>query len=196
MIKRLKPREKRFLLTGGIIILVIIAYQAAIWYSGIRSSMKEQIEINQATLQKQLNKISTKGEIEKKLETISTEIKELEKGLISADKPPLAAAEIQRSLKDIALSLGIDIKSEKALNPVDTGFYLAVPVEIGFTATTARLKDMLYRIKTSPLLFTISSMKLRVMNINNPVDVYATLVVQGFIKKAGANSKENKSGRR
>lgn len=192
MIKRLKPRERKFLLGGGVIILVIIVYQIATWYSDIRSSTKEQIEINQVIFQKQLNKISEERDIEKRLKTVSAEIKELEKGLISADKPPLAAAEIQRSLKDIASSFGIDIKSEKALNPVDTGFYLAVPVEIGFTASTAKLKDMLYRIKTSPLLFTISSMKLRVMNIGNPVDVYATLVVQGFIKKAGSSGKENK----
>lgn len=188
----INPREKKFLLAGGVIILLIIIYLTARWYNDIRSSIRRQVEINQMTLQRQLNKISMDREIEKKLETIDVKVKELEKGLISSDRPSLAAAEVQRNLKDIAMSVGIDIKSEKTLNPVDRGFYLAIPVEIGFTTTTARLKDMLYKLKTSPLLFTIPMMRVRVTTVNNPVDVSATLIVQGFIKKIESTGEEKK----
>jgi len=192
MRRMINPREKKFLLAGGVIILLIIIYLTARWYNDIRSSIRRQVEINQMTLQRQLNKISMDREIEKKLETIDVKVKELEKGLISSDRPSLAAAEVQRNLKDIAMSVGIDIKSEKTLNPVDRGFYLAIPVEIGFTTTTSRLKDMLYKLKTSPLLFTIPMMRVRVTTVNNPVDVSAILIVQGFIKKIESTGEEKK----
>jgi len=80
------------------------------------------------------------------------------------------------------------------LGPVENGLYLGVPVEIGFSASTAKLKDMLYRIKTSPLLLTVTKMKVRVTNIKNPVDVYATVVVKGFIKKSRSPDMGGKEG--
>ena len=92
------------------------------------------------------------------------------------------------------MSLGIDIKSEKALNSVDSGLYLSIPVEIGFTAPTAKLKDMLYKIKTSPLLLTVPKIKSRVINVNNPADVFTTLTVEGLIIKKPQQAEGDKKG--
>ncbi len=187
-------REKKFLIAGGVIVFFILTYQFAVWYKGMKSSAKEYIETREVTLQKQLDKIQQKTKIKNEFEALDAEVKELEKRLVSGDTPPVAAAEIQRNIKAIALSLGIDIKSEKALSPVDSGLYLGIPVEIGFTAPTAKLKDMLYRIKTSPLLLTVPKVKIRVVNINNPVDVYATLTVEGLIKKP-SQQEDKKEGK-
>jgi Tfp pilus assembly protein PilO len=180
---RLTQREKRFILVGTIIVFLIIVYQIVSWYQGVRSSAREYVETKQLTLQRQINKILEKEEIEDRLKQVNSELNELEKGLLKGDKPPVAAAEIQKRLKALAQSLGIEIKSERTLNPTDDGLYIGIPVEIGFTASTAKLKDILYKIKTSPLLLTITKIRIRVTNIKNPVDVYATLVVKGFIKK-------------
>ncbi len=180
---KIGQREKKFLIAGGIIVFLILAYQFAAWYKGMRSSAKEYIETREVTLQKQFDKIQQKTKIKNKFDAVDAEVEELEKELVSGDTPPVAAAEIQRNIKAIALSLGIDVKSEKALSPVESGLYLSIPVEIGFTAPTAKLKDMLYRIKTSPLLLTVPKIKIRVVNVNNPGDVYATLTVEGLIKK-------------
>lgn len=191
---KISQREKRFLAIGGIVAFLILTYYLVTWYKDFRASTREYIEAKQITLQKQLNKISEKENIQKNFEVVSADLKELEKGLLSDSKPPVAAAEVQRALKDMALSLGIDIKSERALNPVDNGLYLGIPVEIGFTASTAKLKDMLLKIKTSSLLLTITEMKVRVTNVNNPVDVYATLIVKGFIKKPQMMDEGKKRG--
>ncbi len=86
--------------------------------------------------------------------------------------------------------MNIDVKLERTLNPVDTDFHLGIPVEIGFKASTEKLKDLLYGLRKSPYLFTVSEIKVRVTNISNPVDVYATLVVTGFIKKPVEENKK------
>lgn len=189
---RITQREKRFLSIGGVIVFLILIYQFVVWYKDIKTSTQEYIEAKQITLQKQLIKISEKEKLQNEFSLLSGGFKDIEKGLLSGDKPPVAAAEVQRILKDMTLSLGIDIKSERALNPVDKGLYLGIPVEIGFTATTSKLKDMLYKIKTSPLLLTVTEMKVRVTNITNPEDVYTTLTVKGFIKKIQTTDKGKK----
>ncbi|MBI5050578.1 MAG: hypothetical protein HZC11_06870 [Nitrospirae bacterium] len=185
---RISPREKKVLIIGGVLAIIILSYQLFEWYSGFKASINEFSDAKRVILEKQISKISEKGLLMKKSESVNAQIKELEKGLLSGNKPPVAAAELLRLLKDMALSLNIETKSERILNPVDAGPYMGIPVEIGFTASTAKLKSMLHRIKTSPLLFSVSEISVRVTNINNPVDAYTTLVIKGFIKKPAATS--------
>ena len=192
---KISQREKKFLLIGMIVVFLIIMYRGVLWYRDFRFSAAEHIETKQITLQKQSTKISEEVEIGNNLKAVSAELKNLEKGLLKGDKPPVAAAEVQRILKNIAESLTINIKSERALNPVENGSYIGIPVEIGFTASTAKLKDMLYKIKTSPLILTVTTVKIRVTNMRNPSDVYTTLIVKGLIKKTQSPEKDKKEGK-
>ncbi len=190
----ISQREKKFLLIGGIVIFLILIYHVFSWYSEVRSSQREYIEAKRITLQKQFHKISGKENLLNNYEILSNNLKVLEKGLLTGTKPPVVAAEIQRLLKEMASSLEIDIKTERALNPEDRGLYLGIPVELGFTTTTGKLKQLLYKIKTSTFILTISEIKVRVTNIRNPVNSYVTLVVRGFIKKPRINNKDEKKG--
>jgi hypothetical protein len=129
--------------------------------------------------------ISEKESMQKELEIVNSDLKELDEGLLSGNKPPVAAAEILRTLKKMTSSLDININLEQTQATVDYVLYLGIPVEIAFTAPTAKLKDLLYEIKTSPLHLTISEIKVRVRNINNPVDINVNLTVKGLMKKSG-----------
>ncbi|MEF9425792.1 MAG: GspMb/PilO family protein [Candidatus Mariimomonas ferrooxydans] len=189
---KINQRERKVLLIGGIVILLIIAYQFIAWYGNITDSMRENIEAKKFRLEKQLNKIPEKENMLMKSEIISNDLKMIERGLLPGAKPPVAAARIQKILKEMALSLDINIKLEKALNPVDGGTYIGIPVEIGFSTTTEKLKKMIYRIKTSSLILTIPDIRIRVTNIRNPTNAYTTMTVKGFIKKPQKSSENKK----
>lgn len=187
---KINQREKRVLLAGLAVGILIVVYYSADWYGSVRNSYREYIEARQTTALKQEKKIRTKPRLEKKFVTLDTEVKVLESGLFQGDKPPIVAARIQSLLKKMAQSIGIDITLEKALAPVDQGLYLGIPVEIGFTAPTAKLKKMLYKIKTSPSLLSITGMKVIVRNLRNPSDAQTTITVNGFIKNPAAGGNE------
>jgi hypothetical protein len=187
---KVKPRDKRILLIGSLIVIIIFIYQFSIWYSGMRTTLHDYIEAKEITLEKQLRKISEKENIQKNHKTLSLEIMELDKMLLAGDKPPVVAAKIQSILKEMASTLKIEITLEKALNPVDKGLYLGIPVEIGFTAPTEKLMKMLYKIRTSKFIFTISEVKVLVKNVRRPVDAYTTIVVNGFIRKPVQQKKD------
>jgi Tfp pilus assembly protein PilO len=180
---RLKRREKIFLIAGGALALLIISYYVFQWYEGVNASVKDRYEAKAMHLKKQLEKIADKDAVRARLDKAKEEFSVLEKGLLSGDKPPVAAAELQKLLKETAMSLSVEIKSERISTPVDEGLYLGIPVEIGFIATTAKLRDIILRIETSPILLSISTLDIRVMNFKNPAEVYAVMTVKGFLRK-------------
>ena len=142
--------------------------------------LKTGMRQRRCILKKQLEKIADKDVIRARLDKAKEELNGLEKGLLSGDKPPVAAAELQKLLKETAMSLNVEIKSERISTPVDAGLYLEIPVEIGFIAPTAKLRDMILRIETAPTLLSVSTLDIRVMNFKNPTEVYAVMTVKGF----------------
>ena len=176
-------REMRFILAGGAAVLLIILFHSFSLYSDFRANVLELADAKRFVLEKQLQKLSEKDVIEARIAAVRQEIQKQEKVFLRGSKPPVAAAVLQRFLKEKASSLNIEVKLERTLSPVDSDVYLGIPVEIGFTASTEKLKELLYKFRAAPYLLTVSELKIRVTNVSNPRDVYVTVVVTGFIKK-------------
>ncbi len=183
-------REKKFLAAGGVIVFLIIIFLVFSWYGDLRKDVKELSDTRRLLLEKQLTMLSKKDMIQKRLDEVKQALGKQERAFLRGDKPPVAAAELQKFLKETASSLDIEVKLERTLSPVETDFYLGIPVEIGFAASTGKLEGLLFRLRKAPFLLMVSEMKVRVTNIRNPVDIYTTLVVTGFIKKPGIKSKD------
>ncbi len=190
---KVNDREKKFLIYGIVAVVLIVGFNIIDWYSDKKNEINEISDAKLFMIEKQLSKIADKGYLEKYAASVRQELERQEKSLLKGGKPPVAAAALQRTLKEMASSLGIDVKLERTVNPVDTENYLGIPVEIGFKATTNELKSLLVKIKKSSYLLTVSEMKVRVTNINKAEDIYTTLVVTGFIKKAEEVKKEAKN---
>jgi Tfp pilus assembly protein PilO len=192
---KVNEREKKVLIIGGIVVMLIIAFYAFTWYSDTKKSIKEFSDAKLFMLQKQINKISEKEYIEMRYKAVQQELERQEKKLLRGNTPPVAAAALQKFLKETASSLNIDVKLERALNPVDAESYRSIPVEIGFTASTMKLKELLLKLRKSPFLVTVAEIKVRVTNISKPEDIYTTLVVTGFIKKSTEKDKDKKEAK-
>ncbi len=192
---KVNERERKFLIYGAVAVVLIIVFNLVTWYSDKASEISEFTDVKLFKIEKQLGKIADKGYIEKYSVAVRQELDRQERSLLKGGKPPVAAAALQRSLKEMASSLGIDVKLERTVNPVDVEIYLGIPVEIGFKATTDELKSLLVKIRKSSYLLTVSEMKVRVTNINNPEDIYTTLVVTGFIKKSVEEVKGKKEAK-
>jgi Tfp pilus assembly protein PilO len=180
---KVNEREKKFLLIGGAAVLLIILYHGFSLYSDFRSNVVELSDAKRFMLEKQLQKLSEKDVVESQIAEVREQIEKQEKMFLRGSKPPVAAAMLQRFLKEKISSLKLEVKQERTLNPVDADVYLGIPVEIGFKASTEKLKEFLYSLRAAPYLLTVSELKIRVTNISNPVDVYVTVVVTGYIKK-------------
>lgn len=191
---KVNEREKKFLLIGGVALLFILLFHGFSLYSDFRVNMLELADGKRFVLEKQMQKLSEADMIKARIAALRQEIEKQEKAFLKGNKPPVAAAVLQRFLTDQASSLNIEVKLERALSPVDADVYLGIPVEIGFTTSTEKLKELLYKFRTAPYLLTVTELKIRVTKVSAPVDIYATVVVTGFIKKSvEENNKKEKN---
>ncbi|RJQ16680.1 MAG: hypothetical protein C4560_08995 [Nitrospiraceae bacterium] len=186
---KVSAREKKFLIVCGLAVVFTILFAGYYRYADFKKSADDFLDARRLVLEKQLNRISARSEVERSADAFKKELEEQEKALLQGDKPPVAAAALQRLLKETAASQGIDITSERTLNPVEDISYTGVPVEIGFATTTGKLRDFMYRLRITPFQLNVSGIKVRVTNISNPTDIYTTIVVTGFIKKPVADAK-------
>lgn len=189
LLSKVSERERKFIVLGAVAVFLIIIYHLYGLYSDYKTKVEDYAGTRIIMLEKQLAKLSGREGLEQRAEEFKKEVGRREKLFLSGSKAPVAAAELQKTIKDIAASLSIEIRLERALNPVDEDYFTSVPVEIGFTSSTARLKGLLERLRATPFLLTVSEMKIRVLNISKPEDINVTLVVSGYIIKP-----ENESG--
>lgn len=190
---KIGKREKKAFIIGGVAIFIILSYLLLDGLIGYREDLLLKKDAERLKLSHLIGKITYRGETEKRATEAKTELGEAEKGLIPGDKPAVGAAELQKVLKDMASSTGIEIKSERIINPVEMDTYSIISVEITFISTVAKLRDLLYSIETSPFILSIPDMKIRVMNIMNPTDIHVNLTVRGLIKKSTVGEKKEGS---
>lgn len=187
---KIGKREKRALIYGGVTVFLILTYLLFDWFIGYGKNLSTEKDAKKLQLSYLIGKIAEKGETEKRIAEAKIELEEAEKRLIPGDKPAVGAAELQKILKDMASTSKIEIRSEKILNPIDMSNYSAISVELTFLSTTAKLKDLLYKIETSPFLLVIPDMKIRVLNVRNPTDIQVNLTVKGLIKRSDEGEKK------
>ncbi|RJQ50335.1 MAG: hypothetical protein C4538_00200 [Nitrospiraceae bacterium] len=197
LLSKISERERKFIIIGVIVVSMIVLFEGYTWYQELRRRADEFTDARLVMLDKQLMKISGKDQIEKRLTEVKQQIENREKAILQGDKPPIAAAALSRIIREAAATQGINIALERTLNPAEIHSYVAVPVEVGFTTTTEKLKEFLYRLRISSYLLNISEIKVRVTNITNPSDIFASVIVIGYIKRPAEEEtiKENKEAK-
>lgn len=180
---KVSEREKKFIITGGIAVLLILIYYVYGIYTDKKQLVLNYSDTRVMMFQKQLNKIAGSEGLQNQLDELQRELAKQERLFLTGDKAPVAAAELQKTLKDISSSLNIEISLERALNTLKSDYFIGIPVEIGFTTSTAKLKTLLERLRKSAFLLVVSEMKVRVTNVSKPEEISVTLVVTGLIRK-------------
>ncbi|MDX9715694.1 MAG: type II secretion system protein GspM [Dissulfurispiraceae bacterium] len=195
-LRRLKKRERIVLAAGLLIAMTIIGSYCYEWYGQYRAEHMSRLSTKKLYLEKQTTKISEMKEVQDRLYVINAEMKDLEKGLLVGEKPSVAAAELQRVIKDAASALAVEIRSEKILNPVEHESYTAIQVEVSFAASTAKLRDMLQFIEGSNYYLAISDMRVRVVDIKNTKDLQVVMTLRGYIKNTASDSGEDRTAQK
>lgn len=180
-------KENRRILPGIAIIGTLVFVLVLKWgYNTHQSSVAEITAYND--LLQTSSAIASRGEgVKKLIAEQKTEIGTLEKGLLKAEKPSIAAAQLQEAFKKIVARKKIIISSENVLNFEDAGKYIRIPVEFHLQAELSQLTRLLYEIQLSPLLMGVRSMNIRSMNATNSSRMSVTLVLEGAIKNTGVS---------
>ncbi len=167
-------------LIGALVLILIIRWG----YNHHQRSMEEITAYNDL-LQTSSSILARGDEVKKLIELDKTNISTLEKGLLKAKKPTIAAAELQEAFKKMVARKNIAISSENVLNFEETGKYIRIPVEFHLKAKLSQLTLLLYDIEVSPLLMSVRSMHVRTLGAKDSAQMNITIILEGAIKNKG-----------
>ncbi len=184
---RISRREKRLIGVAILAVVLFFSYDYMadfLYYRPLR--IREQIFHERNKLERSELKIQAQSKLKGRLATTRREMDRIKRRLLPGDKPPIAAARLQRIIEEIARQTNVNITSQKIDKPIEHPSVLEVPVEVVFRCNVGELKNFLYRIESHQKLLNIPKWTIRVPNHRNPKEIQVNMTIAGFIKKAGA----------
>jgi hypothetical protein len=183
-IRNLSRREKRLITIGILAVFLFLSFDHLLdffYYRPVR--VREQILHERNKLERFRLKVQSKPRIESRLASAKKEVGRLERILLPGKKTPVAAAQLQRIIQDIANETKIEVKSQKIEKPLEYKLVLEIPIQVVFRCTIGELTNFLYKIETHPKLLSIPKWTIRVPNHRNPKQIQVTMTISGFLKK-------------
>jgi Tfp pilus assembly protein PilO len=182
MIGSMSGRERLMIGVGVVAGLLVVGWTFVV--QPIRErymSAAELVPVREQVLARRVELVARKGAIVKELEQTNAQLEALASRFLPASTPAVAASELQKLAKEIAVKASTEIRSERILSPVDRGELTEIPVEIAVSADVRQLVDVLAQLEQTPKLLTVQDLKIRVVNITQPKELLATITLSGFI---------------
>ncbi len=184
---RISRREKRLIGVAIVAVFLFFSYDYLadfLYYRPLR--IREQIFHERNKLERSELKIQAQSKLKARLAATRKEVARIKRRLLPGDKPPVAAARLQRIIEEIARRTNVNITSQTIDKPIEHPSVLEVPVEVVFRCNVGELKNFLYRIESHQTLLNIPKWTIRVPNHRNPKEIQVNLTIAGFIKKVEA----------
>ena len=184
MLRLAIDRKKRNLLIGGIVLLLLgVGYRFFPVFQNLQPSA-EEIELKQRQIAKYQRTLQSRPQLEAKLESLTKTLQRVDATLLRGETSALAAVEIQNLLNEIGAQSQVDIKTMRVLKPetLESAGYLKIPVQVTLNVTARQLKEVLYKLETSPKLLKVTDIRVRSTRRGRTEEVQATLTVAGYMK--------------
>jgi Tfp pilus assembly protein PilO len=184
-------RRERWLVAVGVAAAVI----AVGYLYGIEPALErrrqtaELVPARQTTLQRRRDLVTSRPTLIAELERAKQQLDEQSKRLLSGPTPPLAASELQRLVKDLAVSAGVEVRSERVLSPADRDGIQEIPIEITVAGGIRECVGLLERLERTGKLLTVQDVRMRVISTGQPRDLLTTLTVAGYLLPGAAGSR-------
>jgi len=164
MLKFKIDKQKKYLLIFVAVLLLFgVIYRFFPFFQGIKEA-GAAIVLKERQLAKYRQMIQEGDNLQARINSLNRTLKQVESGLLTGDTPALAAVNVQNTLDEVASRSKVEIKSVRVLKPekMDEEKYLAVPVQFTISSTIRQLKEILYRIESSPKYLTVKKIRITV----------------------------------
>jgi hypothetical protein len=185
MINELTPRDKLFLIVGGICVIIycIYVFIADPAYSKLKG-FDQQITNKILLIEKYQEILNKKAYYIQKEKSGKEVANQLAKLFLKETKPALAAAGMQKIIEEYARQTSVSIVSTRTDKPKYFERLLAIPVEITVRSTLKNLSQMIALIENHETLMLIEEVKSKRVD-NKPLaeELNTKLLIDGFIQE-------------
>ncbi len=176
------PREKRLVAVAAVIALgwggTTFGVRPLI---GARERTRTDIETARFELAQARRTLTRSERVERELALATAEGRRMRSRLLPGEGVSIAGAELGKLVNSAAKQANVELKSNKAKDPVIVGNLTNIPTEIHLELTVESLVDLLYRLETHQRSLQVSAISIRQRNRRTPdekLDVRMT--VHGF----------------
>lgn len=180
---KITPRDKKFLIGGGVIVGI---YLLSVWV--IQPVYEKQKRVDQK-IQNKIQFIQKYYEIlsqdsyynAKKTANKRTRIV-LAKKFLNETQPGLAAARLQKIIKGFALQSRVKIEQVRVEKAKVIDQMPAVPISMTLRSSLRNLSEFVYRMENSEKFLVVEEITSQRINKSNPEELKTRLLVSGFIQ--------------
>ena len=148
-------------------------------------SPEQEISLKERRLIKYRKMVAASGDLEKRLASLNSSLKQMESRLLTGKTTSLAAVEIQKILHGIAGKSNVQVTRVKVLTSeeLDKKNYLRIPVEFYILPTIRQLKEVLYRIENSQKFLRVIKINTK-FSTDKTMRLRCSITIAGFMKRA------------
>lgn len=182
---KLDKKQKYMLMAGGVLLFLGLMYRSYPFFQELVSPGSE-IELKEQRVIKCQKRLKADQGLETSAKHLKGALNKAEEGLLTEERPSLAAVQIQEILKKITDQSGAVIRRLQVLKPEELkpDGYLSVPVEFYMYATISQFKDVLYRIGVFQKYLTVKKLRIDYTRNQTGGSIRCHVTVAGYMKKA------------
>jgi len=188
-------REKKFLIGGGIVLVLIVGYYVVSTYVPGITNTGNSVEIRRRTLLQQREIVGEEALHRSRAEQYRQRLQQTTSLLLPGDNPSIAGAELQKLLKDMADQSGVEvvrrtIQREQKLQ----GGVVKVSVNIETNCQPDQLVQFLTAVQNYEKRLIVDELMINAFRIQRRYETRPSLTVSGYILVPEPKADAKKSG--
>ncbi len=177
--------ERKVILIGGIILLLAGAVYR--FYPSVNSifSIADEVELKKDHIGKYLKVVERRKQADRENKYVNRQFKQMGASLLEGDTTSLAAVEIQNIINEIVEISNVEITTMQVMKPkeAEKQDYTRIPVRFSIKSNIVQLKEILYKIESSPKLLIITELDSESVRSKEQKQIRSTIVVEGVMRR-------------
>jgi type II secretory pathway component PulM len=178
----LNPRERLVVGIGTIVTLIVGTHLLLAEPLMTRARNAEAaLSVREAMLERRRLLIAQRSRLSEELAAVRARLEVASARLLRGPTPPLAAAELQKLVKDQLADSNIEVRSERVRPPADQQGLQRVAIELTVVGTIRDTVGALARLERSDRLLALMEIQVRLGAVAQPRELLTTLTVAGYL---------------
>lgn len=181
----LSSRERRIVGAGALVALVIGGHRLVAEPLLTRArDVQTLVAAREATLERRRLLVAERPRLAEELAAVGERLEMESARLLRGPTPPLAAAELQKLVKDRLPAGGVEVRSERVLPPAEQQGLQEIGLELTLVGTIRDTVAALAGLERADRLLALKDARLRVVAAGQPRELLTTMTVVGYLRPA------------
>ena len=178
----LSLRERVIVGAGAVVALAVGGYLFFVEPLVARArDAQALVPAREATLERRQLLVGQRPRLAEELAAVTERLETESARFLRGPTPPLAASELQKLVKDLLPSGGVEVRSERVLPPADHQGLQEIGLELTLVGSIRDTVAALARLERTDRLLALKDVRIRVVAPGQPRELLTTLTIAGYL---------------